>query len=143
MLIQLTKDRLFLFSFVVALFYWAGYSFLINPLSEFQAQVVIRDVLFLVFLIPVIEELCFRGLMQEFFWSKSFAQKKFLGISIANILTSLAFVLLHLYYHVWYFAFLVFFPSLVFGFFRDRYQSVIPGVILHIWYNSGAYWFPL
>jgi membrane protease YdiL (CAAX protease family) len=30
-------------------------------------------------------------------------------------------------------------PSLVFGYFRDRYDSVVPGAALHVFYNAG--WF--
>jgi len=30
-----------------------------------------------------------------------------------------------------------FFPSLVFGYFRDRYDSIWPGAALHIFYNAG------
>jgi membrane protease YdiL (CAAX protease family) len=33
------------------------------------------------------------------------------------------------------------FPSLVFGYFRDRYRSVVPAAALHVFYNAG--WFLL
>ncbi len=32
-------------------------------------------------------------------------------------------------------------PSLVFGYFRDRYDSIAPGAALHVFYNAG--WFLL
>ncbi len=90
---------------------------------------------------PVVEELCFRGFLQEQLLSLAFARRQYLQITIANILCSLAFVALHAIYHVWAFALMVFIPSLVFGFFRDRHHSVIPGMVLHSWYNSGTFWF--
>jgi membrane protease YdiL (CAAX protease family) len=31
----------------------------------------------------------------------------------------------------------VFFPSLVFGYFKDRHQTVVTPFLLHAWYNAG------
>ncbi len=35
---------------------------------------------------------------------------------------------------------LVFFPSLVFGFFKDRTKHLVAPVILHVFYNAGYFW---
>jgi membrane protease YdiL (CAAX protease family) len=34
-------------------------------------------------------------------------------------------------------AILVFAPSLVYGFFRDRYNNLYPSIVLHSTYNAG------
>ena len=31
----------------------------------------------------------------------------------------------------------VFVPSLIFGYFRDRYRNIVPAVLLHVFYNTG------
>jgi membrane protease YdiL (CAAX protease family) len=33
----------------------------------------------------------------------------------------------------------VFAPSLVFGYFRERYGSIAPGAVLHVFYNAGYF----
>lgn len=89
---------------------------------------------------PVLEELVFRGLLQRALWSRSWGRKATLGISLANVETSLVFTLLHFIYHPLLWAASVFAPSLVFGYFRDRYQRVLPAVVLHVFYNAGFFW---
>lgn len=89
---------------------------------------------------PVLEEFAFRGLLQETFFAQTWGKKNWLNISLANLLTSVLFVLAHFFYHQPLWALSVFIPSLVFGFFRDKYQSVIPSILLHIFYNFGYIW---
>jgi membrane protease YdiL (CAAX protease family) len=89
---------------------------------------------------PVLEEIAFRGLLQETFFAQSWGKKNWLNISVANLLTSMLFVAVHFFYHAPLWALSVLVPSLVFGFFRDRYQSVIPSIFLHIFYNFGYIW---
>ncbi|CAC9434252.1 hypothetical protein [uncultured Gammaproteobacteria bacterium] len=79
---------------------------------------------------PIIEELVFRGLIQDYLHTKftnTVAQ-----LSLANILTTILFVLLHLIYHPILWALAVFVPSLIFGYFKDRFGCVLPAIILHI-----------
>lgn len=94
--------------------------------------------LWLAFGSPVLEELAFRGYLQGEL-EKVLQWKKF-QISASNLLTSLAFCLLHyaLYQMGW--TLLVFFPSLVFGFFRDRYRSVQPAIAIHTAYNFAYFY---
>jgi membrane protease YdiL (CAAX protease family) len=33
----------------------------------------------------------------------------------------------------------VLFPSLIFGYFRDRYTSIYPCMVLHAFYNAGYF----
>ena len=90
---------------------------------------------------PVIEELVFRGLLQG--WLREKLKWQRFGISVANLLASIAFVAAHLFYQPPAWALAVFVPSLVFGYFRDRHDSVIPSIILHFWYNAGFFLLPL
>lgn len=57
------------------------------------------------------------------------------GLSLANILTSAVFALLHLNEHPPLWAILVFFPSLLFGWAWDRYKNIVPCWGLHFVYN--------
>lgn len=87
----------------------------------------------LVILYPSLEEYVFRGMLQTYLLQKFSYRKS--GLSVANLLTSLAFSLAHLIFRSYMSALLVFWPSLVFGYFRERYHSIIPAVILHSFYN--------
>jgi membrane protease YdiL (CAAX protease family) len=85
---------------------------------------------------PVLEEIVFRGLLQEVV--RDYISQRQLGpISAANLLTSLVFTGLHFFYHPPLWAALVFFPSLVFGFFKDRYSGLAAPILLHCFYNAG------
>ncbi len=98
---------------------------------------------------PVVEELLFRGIIQPYLSQhrsrrpaipsssvEPWARSTVLGISYANILTSILFAMSHMLYQPITAALLVFVPSLIFGHFRDRYQSTIPCIILHAYYNA-------
>jgi len=95
--------------------------------------------LLLVFIYPVLEELTFRGLLQGALLKIRFGRNDLVGISFANLLTSLLFMLLHFLYHPILWALSVFIPSLIFGYFRDKYNSILPGTLLHIIYNAGYF----
>ena len=86
---------------------------------------------------PVLEEMVFRGLMQQELYRSSWGKRQTGLVSNANIATSLLFALSHMIYHTPVRAVSVFFPSLIFGYFRDRYGSLAPSIGLHILYNSG------
>ena len=85
---------------------------------------------------PVLEEVVFRGLIQELVHEH--ISRKLLGpLSVANLLTSVLFTGLHFIYHPPVWALLVFFPSLVFGFFKERHRGLTAPIVLHIFYNAG------
>ena len=86
---------------------------------------------------PFGEELLFRGIIQGQLHQLPWGQRRWLYISAANLLTSFAFVALHLVYHPSLWAVAIFFPSLVFGYFRERHQSLYPAFALHSLYNLG------
>jgi membrane protease YdiL (CAAX protease family) len=88
---------------------------------------------------PVLEEIVFRGLVQE--WVRKRISKRVFGpLSVANLLTSVVFTGLHFIYHPPLWAALVLFPSLVFGFFKDRTRGLGAPIILHCCYNAGFLW---
>lgn len=98
-----------------------------------------RAFLMLVLLWPLVEELAFRGFLQG--WLLERYPGRLLGpVSRANALTSLIFAGLHLVNRPWLWAVGVVAPSLLFGYFRERHASVIPAIVLHVWYNIGAFW---
>jgi len=89
----------------------------------------------LILFYPVIEELSFRGVIQGVLLKGTHRREMLPGITVANGITSLLFTAIHFVHHppVWAAAVVV--PSLIFGYFRDRFESVVPAVILHIFYN--------
>ncbi|WP_051347110.1 JDVT-CTERM system glutamic-type intramembrane protease MrtJ [Thiomicrorhabdus chilensis] len=90
----------------------------------------------MVFWQPLIEELFFRGLLQGKLFQQTWFQESLAGISRANIVVSILFVATHFIYHPPLWALAVFIPSLIFGWFRDRYDSVLPSILLHAFYNA-------
>jgi len=91
-------------------------------------------------LMPVLEEIVFRGGIQSALMSKPVFARRWYGLSLANLATSLLFAAMHLVSQPPVWAALVFIPSLVFGWARDRYNAVVPSVLLHAVYNSGFVW---
>lgn len=91
---------------------------------------------------PVVEELLFRGLLQGALRRTQFGSRTLVGLSLANVVTSLLFVLLHMLRHTLPWALAVFWPSLLFGLFRDRSDSTWPPIALHVAFNA-AFFAPL
>ncbi|MDX1497490.1 MAG: JDVT-CTERM system glutamic-type intramembrane protease [Salinisphaeraceae bacterium] len=91
--------------------------------------------LLLALVYPVLEEIVFRGLIQDSL-SERLTIWRFQLISKANLLTSLAFTALHFFSHPPLWAASVFLPSLLFGYFRERHNSLVSPITLHAFYNS-------
>jgi hypothetical protein len=85
---------------------------------------------------PLIEELLFRGLVQGQLADSHWARMEMAGLSMANVITSLLFVVAHFIHHTPLWAGAVFVPSLIFGYFRDRHRQIYPSFILHAAYNG-------
>ena len=106
--------------------------------QTFDLQSILSDTKSLFFLIvfyPVVEELAFRGVIQEVIASKTKQYPTFYYLTLANILTSVLFVLIHFVHHTPLWAMLVFIPSLIFGYFKEKYKSILPSIFLHMFYN--------
>lgn len=100
------------------------------------AQPLLFAVLVLVY--PILEEIVFRGMLQEGL-SRRLKPWVFGPISKANLITSLVFCGLHVFSHAPLWAAAVFLPSLVFGYFRERHAGLVSPIILHAFYNGGYY----
>jgi membrane protease YdiL (CAAX protease family) len=134
------RDPLFYLALAAALVYWAGVYFYSRPQPDLDwpLQAPLRF-LYPALLYPLVEELIFRGLIQDLAHRHLSAWR--LGpLTHANILTSLLFTALHFINHPPLWAAAVFLPSLVFGFFKDRTGTLAAPVVLHVFYNSGYFW---
>ena len=85
---------------------------------------------------PFIEELLFRGIIQGQIRKRDWGKRSWLCISNANLITSVMFVIVHMINNTPLFALTVLAPSLVFGYFRDRCNSIYPSIIIHSSYNA-------
>lgn len=97
-----------------------------------QASMVFSAVLWQ----PLIEELLFRGVIQGQLRKRDWARADILSLTAANFITSLLFAIAHLADHAPAWAAAVMLPSLVFGYFRDRYGHLLPSLLLHAAYNG-------
>ena len=88
---------------------------------------------------PTVEELLFRGCLQGWLFTHEWGKHSFVGISIANLLTSVVFSGAHIATHSLPWALSMLFPSLLFGVLRDRSGSVFPPLVMHIFYNAGYF----
>lgn len=82
-----------------------------------------------------VEEFFLRYLLQDSLLRFTSLRDRLGPVSTANVLASLVFVCLHLFTHSLFWALLVFFPSLVFGYAWERYGRLWVPVVLHFFYN--------
>jgi len=134
----------FWIAIVVAIAFWLTFTLFI-PYEQTVSTDTALQLLLLILVFPILEEIVFRGLIQESIQKllshNNIKTMLFWRISYANLLTSLLFSALHLWSQPVLWALGVILPSLIFGYFKDRYQSLKPSILLHIFYNSGFYWF--
>lgn len=88
---------------------------------------------------PLVEELLFRGVLQGALLSTTAGRYRVVGLSAANIISSIAFVLIHLVKHPWPWAVAVIVPSLLFGYYRERSASVAPSILMHVVFNTAFF----
>ena len=130
------RDRQFMLALLAGVVVWLVFPGLL-PAVPLKENVLLF--LSLVLLQPVLEELLFRGVIQGQFLLRTWGGEKRWGMTQANLLTSVLFVLAHAFYHPPLWAVAVFVPSLVFGYFRDRYGNITPSLVLHVYYNMGFF----
>jgi membrane protease YdiL (CAAX protease family) len=90
-----------------------------------------------VLIYPVIEEIFFRGILQP--WIAQRWKQTLFKLSVANLITSSIFALLHLADHSALWALATFIPSLIFGYSLERYNRLLAPIILHGTYNGGYF----
>lgn len=129
-------------AFAVALGVGTIVAFMIGNENPARGAVSWAVLLSLVIWQPLVEELLFRGVIQGVLSGTPAGAASRWGISVANLTTSALFVLVHLVNQPAAWAIGVFFPSLLFGLFRDRTGSVGPSLVLHVLFN-GAFFAPL
>ncbi len=135
---NLPHDRLFWLALLAGPAVWLSL-WLAGTASEESSPIQWWRLLLLAGLYPLLEEWLFRGLLQPQLLTWRPFRTRLLGLTGANLLTSLLFGAVHLIAHPPLWAAAVIVPSLVFGAFRDRYQSVVPAIILHSFYNLGYF----
>jgi len=120
---------------------WLGLCLLARPDIDISWPMQLPwTFMLLVVLYPVLEELAFRGFIQGELMRRTVLKQQYMGMTLANILTSIVFAGAHLFSHSTGLAALVMLPSLVFGYFRDRYDGwLAPSIGLHIYYNLGYF----
>ena len=138
------RDKLFWIAILAAPVYWSALYWYTHPELALDWPLASPWLfLSLCLLYPVMEEVVFRGLIQENIQRRirqpAWYSPRF-PVSQANLLTSLLFTAFHFISHAPLWAALVFIPSLVFGFFKDRHHSLVAPITLHIWYNLGYFW---
>ncbi len=133
------RSQIFLSSLALGAVFWVLLPFLavVQPLP----WLYVFSLPFLVAVLwqPLVEELLFRGCLQGWLFTHGWGRQSFVGISIANLLTSVVFSGAHLATHSLPWALSTLFPSLLFGVLRDRFGSVLPPLALHIIYNAGYF----
>ncbi len=108
-------------------------------LAPGYARPIVTDpwrLLAVLLLYPVVEEWLFRGVLQGELLRRPGLRRKHLGMSRANLVTSLLFAATHLVYQPPLWALAVVVPSLVFGHFRERYGNLRLPIALHVLFNA-------
>lgn len=133
------RSQLFLFSLALGAVFWVLLPFLavVQPLP--WLYVFSLSFLVEVFWQPLVEELLFRGFLQGWLFMHGWGQRSLVGVSAANVLTSIVFAGAHIATHSLPWALSTVFPSLLFGALRDRSGSVLPPLALHVVYNAGYF----
>jgi len=144
--LNLSQHKKLLAAYAVGIMFWLLFYLWQQPNMVWSLTwAMLSTLLVLGILYPVLEELVFRGLIQSYWLEKTWGTLSFLGISLANLCTSLVFMGLHFFQHAPIWAVAVFLPSLIFGYMREHYSEsrypLLPSISLHCFYNIG--WFYL
>ena len=123
-------------AFFLAIIFWVIYDLFVQTATPKNLLETPQIILLSVIIYPILEEIVFRGMIQSQL-AKRLNGRAYLGLSLANIYTSLLFSVLHFIHQPPLMAALIFFPSLVFGYFKDRHHTVLPSIYLHMFYNAG------
>jgi len=133
------RDILFCVAMLAGMGFWVGL-WLCVPVHPITLEEALSPAfLSLVVWQPALEEFLFRGCLQGQLGQQSWGRQRWCGITAANGCTSLLFAVGHYWSHPPLWAAAVLFPSLIFGYFRDRYTSIYPCMVLHGFYNAGYF----
>lgn len=87
---------------------------------------------------PVLEELVFRGLVQDTLQRQPVLARTCWGVNGAIVIAALLFALAHLFAQPWPWALAVLAPGIVFGWAYHRYGTVLAPILLHVLYNAAV-----
>ncbi len=134
------RDLSFLGALGAAIIFWVGLYWFSDPLLQLDwPRHAPWTFLSLVLLYPVMEEILFRGLLQEALRTR-LPPLRWGPVSVANLCTSILFTALHFLTHPLAWALSILLPSLGFGYFMDKYRDLRAPVFLHVFYNAGYFW---
>lgn len=135
----MVTDRLFLIAIATGPGFWLALPIAGIPVTG-PGWVMESPGLFLsaVLFFPVIEEVVFRGMLQEVL-AERLPSSAVGPWSSANLLTSGLFSAMHLLTHPVVWAIGAFFPSLLFGYFKERHGRLASPITLHSFYNAGFF----
>ncbi len=128
-------------AFIAAPIFWAAWYLYLdaNPNWGWPLHAPL-NYLSLAVIYPVLEEIVFRGALQGWLRKQEWTLHDWRGFTLANVITSTAFAISHLFRNTVGMSIAVFAPGMVFGFFRDRYNHLHTPIALHIFYNAGFVW---
>jgi membrane protease YdiL (CAAX protease family) len=113
--------------FIIKIFYF-----------KYDISISKKMILTSVIIFPIIEEWTFRGVIQNYLSLK--IEKIFYNhISLANILTSIIFSLIHLFENSFLHSLAVFLPSIIFGILYEKCGNIYMNMILHAFYNFNIF----
>jgi membrane protease YdiL (CAAX protease family) len=112
------KDRFFMLALFAGVVAWIMLWFTVIPTFTVDWDSIVRIIILTVIWYPLLEEILFRGIIQNYLFNKSWGSTTFASLSVANCI-------------------LLVIPSLPYGFFRDRFSSIYPSILLHSFYNAG------
>jgi len=135
----LWRDKQLGAAILAALIVWAGMLIWFPPQRTVWPTENLERFLLLVLAYPIIEEVVFRGLLQGWLLTFKWGQKRWWLLSGANLITTAIFAAMHGFQHAPIAAAMVIFPSLVFGYFRDRDGNIGRAIFLHSFYNAGYF----
>lgn len=127
------KDSIFVFLLIAPLPVWLWLYITKGVTGITDLSVLLT----LVLLFPIIEEILFRGFIQSFLAKR--LHQRWSIISLANVLSSILFVLAHFINHPPACALAVLIPSLVFGYIQERTNNLAAPIALHSTYNAGFF----
>jgi len=117
-----------------------GFAFLLLQGASFQLQTALpmRTIALVVVLIPICEEIVFRGLLQHELASYNRLRQTVAGLSWDNIISSTLFSVTHALYFGNALVLLLEIPALILGLFYSRQRKLIYPICLHAWYNANG-----
>jgi len=140
-LIKVSRDPLLGAALASAPIFWAAWSFYLDAEPDWGWPLnAPRQFLLLAVIYPILEEIVFRGALQGWLRKGDRTLHDWRGLTLANVITSVAFSVFHLFQNSVGMSIAVFAPSVIFGFFRDRYDHLHTPIALHIFYNAGFVW---